>query len=320
MSFIQLIFVLGCLFGATFCQAQEASDTTYIPFIAYWSKGDSYNFRITKLKQKWKEDQLTKNDSLSYVVNFEVLDSTADSYTIKWSYKSDFSQLGVEVDMQEELAGYFPNEIIYTTDAYGEFMEVVNWKEITVAMKKMSKEVIKNLSQEHKGDKQFQKMLKALLSKYQSQAGIENMLLQELYLFHFPLGYEYALEDTLSYEEEMTSNFGNSMVTGQAKIYLEEVDTQDYYAVLIKELQVNPEEMKKVMVEVYQGLGLEAGEFEAAMKEAVVENTEEHIFQYFYSPGIPYFIHSKREFYISVEGEEGGTITTTRIELLFDKD
>lgn len=320
MSLAQYTLTLFLLLSYTFCQAQETADTTFIPLTAYWKKGDAYNFRITKLKQKWKEDKVTKNDSFSYVANFEVLDSTTDGYTIQWTCKSDFSQFVLEEGVQDKMAGLFPSEIIYTTTEHGEFVEVVNWKQIMTAMKKMSKQVIKELNKQHREDKKLQMMVKTILSGLQTRAGIEQLLLEELYLFHFPLGYEYAVGDTLSYEEELPSNLESIMVTGQTKLYLSEVKQEDYYCVLMEETQANPEETKKAMVEAYRSLGMESKAFEKAMETAVVENNHHNIYQYFYEPGIPYHINAQREFYIQIDGEEGGNLSITRIELLFDED
>ena len=44
-------------------------DTSKIAFIAYWSVGDSYDFRITKIKKSWKSDELVKSSDDTYIAN-----------------------------------------------------------------------------------------------------------------------------------------------------------------------------------------------------------------------------------------------------------
>lgn len=81
---ITVFFVLINTFSV-FSQSQSKKKS----FVSYWSKGDNYDFKITKVKQQWRESELIKNDSTQYIANFKVIDSTASSYKIKWSYKTD---------------------------------------------------------------------------------------------------------------------------------------------------------------------------------------------------------------------------------------
>ena len=62
------------------------TDSTKLTFVAYWEVGDSYNFKISKSKKEWRDQELIKNDSSQYIANFKVLEATATSYTIQWSY------------------------------------------------------------------------------------------------------------------------------------------------------------------------------------------------------------------------------------------
>ena len=76
------------------------TDSTKIAFVAYWSLGDSYNFKVSKSKKQWKGEELTKDEQEDYIANFTVIDSTENSYTIKWSYEND---LGNTYSVPEEL-------------------------------------------------------------------------------------------------------------------------------------------------------------------------------------------------------------------------
>jgi hypothetical protein len=67
---------LALLFLTLSCRGISQTDTIYIPFVAYWSKGDSYDFAVRKIKKKWDNGSLTKNDTIGYIARFEVLDST----------------------------------------------------------------------------------------------------------------------------------------------------------------------------------------------------------------------------------------------------
>lgn len=83
-KFLLLSFLLTSLFS--FAQI----DSTKVQFVAYWSIGDSYDFKVTKVKQQWKEGKQTKDEKRSYTANFKVIDSTATSYTIDWTIKTRY--------------------------------------------------------------------------------------------------------------------------------------------------------------------------------------------------------------------------------------
>jgi len=76
------LFLLTTL--SSFCQV----DDDVIAFIAYWSQGDSYDFKVTKTSQTWNNEILEKKDSSQYVANFFVLEENENSYKIQWSYRN----------------------------------------------------------------------------------------------------------------------------------------------------------------------------------------------------------------------------------------
>ena len=57
VAFAFLFLSLG-LFGFS-----QNDSIQKIPFVAYWSNGDSYDYLITKVNKEWKGDLMEKNDS-----------------------------------------------------------------------------------------------------------------------------------------------------------------------------------------------------------------------------------------------------------------
>jgi len=142
---ILLVFTIP-LFGQT--------DTTKIAFIAYWSKGDSYDFKVTKIKKRWTNDKLTKNDSTQYIANFKVIDSTEKSYTLQWtfknfltnSYRENLNKLYENKQAVNDIVKkYDVTKVIYKTDEFGEFLEIINWKDISSLMSNMLGELEKSI-------------------------------------------------------------------------------------------------------------------------------------------------------------------------------
>jgi len=88
--------LLTFLFLVTFTLfSQENDELTAIPIVSYWSKGDVYTFLVKKSKKTWKEEDLSKADSSEYSATFTVIDSTETSYTIKWEFENEYSNLSM---------------------------------------------------------------------------------------------------------------------------------------------------------------------------------------------------------------------------------
>src|SRR5690606_26091677 len=81
------------------------TDSTKISFVAYWSIGDSYDFKVSKVNREWRNEILTKSDSSQYIANFKILDSTETSYKIQWTYKNDLVST-----FQEKIHEIFENK------------------------------------------------------------------------------------------------------------------------------------------------------------------------------------------------------------------
>ncbi|WAC03008.1 hypothetical protein N7U66_05095 [Lacinutrix neustonica] len=225
-------------------------DTTKVSFIAYWSKGDNYNFKVTKIKKMWTNDKLTKNDSTQYIANFKVIDSTEKSYTIQWSYKNYLINTYKEnlnkiyedkKAVNEIVKKYDVTKVIYKTDEYGEFLEIVNWQDISKLMSNMLGELEKSI-QARKPDKlkEVKQAMKPLAEIYSSKDGIEQLILYELQYFHFPFGTEYDLNSPFEYEQELPNMVGGEPIKGNAKLSIVEVDFEEFYCVLKEEVELNP--------------------------------------------------------------------------------
>ena len=174
-------------------------DTTKIAFVSYWSIGDSYNFKISKIKKQWKEGKLTKDQKQDYIANFKVIDSTENSYIINWSYEND---LGNTYKIPEKLLDRFSKykitEIKYKTSEVGYLIEILNWKEVGDTMNSMIVDIIEVLGDKDEMKKDALKTaLQPFKQIYSSKQGVEQLVLKELQYFHFPMGLEYDITEPL---------------------------------------------------------------------------------------------------------------------------
>lgn len=312
-----VITTMFIVLSTIICWAQ--TDTTAIPFVSYWDKGDSYDFQITKLKQQWKDGQMVKNDSSAYIVNFEVIDSTATSYTIKWSYKTDLKAYDIPEELMERFSKYDMTEVIYTTTETGTFVGIENWEEISEMMNGMFRDIIDVFGEKEGMDKaKFEQVMTPMMTMYQSKEAIEQVVFKELQYFHYPLGVEFGVQEPIYYEDRLPNMFGGAPIKANGKLYFREIKRDNSYCVLVDQLNLDPEDTKSMLLNFFKKIGLSDAEVEEGMKEAVLEINDLNIYQYFYDPGIPVHIETKRN--VLFEMTEGATKSTEvlRIELLLN--
>lgn len=293
------------------------NDSLTVPFVSYWARGDSYDFRVTKIKQQRKEGEISTNDSTSYMVNFEVIDSTETSYTIKWSYKTNLRELNIPDNLIDRFSKYQMTEVIYQTNELGEFLGIENWKEIASMTKGLFTDLIDLLSEEESTKKEdLEKAMQPLIGIYESKEGIELLVFKELHFFHFPFGLEYSINEPIEYEEQLPNMFGGKPIRGNTKLYFKEVDYENSYCIMIQEMKLNPEDTKETVLTLLKRMGLQDKDMKTAMKTAKFDITDYNRYEYYYYPGVPIKIETKRVLIIDIDKEKHKRIEKTIIELV----
>lgn len=296
-------------------------DTTKVAFISYWSIGDSYDFKVTKINQQWKEGKLTKDQKQEYIANFTVIDSTENSYTINWSYEND---LGNTYNIPEELLDKFSKykltEIKYKTSEVGDLLEILNWKEVGEIMNNMFEDIIEVLG---KNDEKKQDALKTALQPfkqiYSSKQGVEQLVLKELQYFHYPMGLEYDITEPLFYEEELPNMFGGKPIKAKAKLHFENIDFEESFCVIKQEMSIDPNDSKEMLKQVFKQMKLGDTGIEEALKTAIFQIEDKNVYEYYFNPGIPHRIETIRESIIDIDKEKGKRIDKTVIELIYNE-
>lgn len=293
-------------------------DTTKIAFVSYWSIGDSYNFKISKIKKQWKEGKLTKDQKQDYIANFKVIDSTENSYIINWSYEND---LGNTYKIPEKLLDRFSKykitEIKYKTSEVGYLIEILNWKEVGDTMNCMIVDIIEVLGDKDEMKKDALKTaLQPFKQIYSSKQGVEQLVLKELQYFHFPMGLEYDITEPLLYDDELTNMLGGRPIKAKAKLYFENVDFEESFCVIKQELSLDPKDTKDLLKQFFKQMKLGNKEVKKALETAVLQIEDKNVFEYYYNPGIPHRIETIRETIIDIDKAKVKNIDKTIIELI----
>jgi len=313
--------LLTFLFLVTFTLfSQENEELTAIPIVSYWSKGDVYTFLVKKSKKTWKEEDLSKADSSEYTATFTVIDSTETSYTIKWEFENEYSNLSmIPSKYQSNFKKYQKNEVIYTTDEVGVFQGIKNWKEISQQMKDFYSQLLEVLkTDESENLKTLKNMLDPIMKIYSSKEGIEQLVFKEIYYFHFPYGVEYSIAEPLEYEEEFPNLFGGDPLKGLAKIEVIGVDQENEIVTLLNTKNINEADTKRFLMEALKKMGFKDKEVEEEMKKAKYIFTDENKFVFYYGPGVPAFVQGKRLVDMNLKGEIMKIEEIVQVELILE--
>lgn len=294
-------------------------DTTKVAFVSYWSIGDSYDFKVSKIQQQWKEGEITKDQKQEYIANFTVIDSTATSYTINWSIENDLENTyKIPEELLDRFSKYKLIEIKYKTSEVGVLLEILNWKEVGEIMNSMFDDIIYVLGENDvKKQDALKSAMKPFKKIYSSKQGIEQLVLKELQYFHFPMGLEYDITNPLLYDEELPNMFGGEPIKAKAKLYFENVDFEESFCVVKQEMNLDPNDVKEILLQVFKKMKLGDKEIKKSLKTAVFEIKDRNVYEYYYNPGIPHRIETVRETIIDIDKEKRKRIDKIIIELVY---
>lgn len=308
----KIIFTIFIISQVHFLLAQ--SDST-ISFVAYWNKGDSKDFRITKKQIQIRNDVETKNQSTVYDIRCTVIDSTNSSYTLEWAFNNTIlNNIEIPQEYNETLEKYKVLKIIYTTDEFGTFQDIVNWMEIRDMMNELLDKIPEMVSD---NSVDFKNALKPIKDLYASKEGIASLVLKEIQIFHYPMGLEFNSIDTLYYEESLPNMLGGAPIRGNGQVYFENIDREQNLCTFINKLELDSTDSKRVIVDLMNSI-ISNTEYKSIKdKEQAIEEMnaefsnmsmnikDSHVYIYRYYPCWPININTKRISEISSKEGKG---------------
>lgn len=216
-----------------------------IPVQINWGLGEISYLKITEREEKVAADEYSKI-LLESDVRLRVLEKTDTSYTLEWTYTKveatveEFQLRGAILRMgQEEEIRTLINKllesseestigmrVVYTTDNYGSFKEVVNREELRDQYKKAFLGMISTMTAELPTEKRdsltsfFAFMSEAMVSD--PEFGIT---FEDIQLMHQAYGYEYEVGQTLKAEGTWPSPFTDDDYPVDVELKLDNYDS-----------------------------------------------------------------------------------------------
>ena len=218
--------------------------------------------------KKTMEDEVTMDNASSYLVHFQIMDSTATSYTIRWSFDYDFGDLPlVKVYDMCKIRDY------RGLSTRQQSSNLWNWKLARDfrQYERITSLVLDIVSEE---DPSMVAVISGAQSfkVYNTKEGIEQTIFEELFFFHFPFGYEYDVSETLEYQDLLPNIFGGKPIRGDVQLHFDEVDYESATCKIIQEMQINSGDAKNAISSVIASMGLSDEGFDEAVRSAIWHN------------------------------------------------
>lgn len=309
-----VLLVISC-----FTKSIGQTNAHQVNLLPYWTKGDVYQFKVTKVKKMWRKGASETRQTNSYFTRFEVLDSTEEAYKIKWSFKNNWKRdLNVPSAYDEVLAKYYNTEVIYTTNAEGAFTGIENWRAIGNVMAAFFKKFVQlttdTLNQTIANE--LKQKMNTLLKVYRSKASIEKLVFKELSCFHFPYGKQYALKDTIKYDDQLPDLLGGKPLRGNTKIYINHLNVTKKRLTLTHQMTINPEDAKRFLRSFFKRMKVGEMKMNEVLNKARFDIEDDNYLEYDYSLGIPVKIKTNRRTIFDTGTEQGRRFDQMIIELL----
>ena len=240
----KITFLISLFFLFPALNAQINMEDSTVQVIGYWDKNEKQSYQIQEKKATVVNEDTTSSQEFSYKVDVQIVDSTAESYTIEWKY-FDYKYISGPQELKTILTAYQPTKVLVKTDEMGMFAEIINSAEISAAMTKR----LKNLIKKYKSDQFLVSEFTALIDKYASKDAVEQLALSEIQQYYNYHGGRYKLDENLS--ATVKSPFMNleEGIDAELNVWLSEINVDDNNYILQMSKILDEEAMKKLMYE-----------------------------------------------------------------------
>lgn len=237
----KLLTALFLIIGlTTFGQINMADSTVQV--ITYWDKGEKQNYTVTLDKMHIVGADTTSRDITSYDVEVTVLKQTDQSYTIEWLYKNTKTN-NTDPITQKLINVTNEMKVIFKTDEFGRFKEVVNWKEVRGYIRK----AVKTLSKDFPTTPEINKALKQITATYTSKKAIESISIKDIQQFHTFHGSIYKLGEIYEGQIKAPNLFGTEAFDSDVTLYLDEINEAENNFIIRSKQEINKEQLADVV-------------------------------------------------------------------------
>lgn len=232
------ILVIIIMFSANTIFGQINLDDSTVQIVAYWNAGDKQSYAVTLEKLKINESDTTLRETTTYDIEINVLESTDKTYTIQWYYKNILTSN--QNPLIQKLMGISKEmSLVFKTDEFGVFVEVVNWKDIRDYYVKS----ISMIEEDFKHIPGLDKILHQTLASYTTKEAIESASIKDIQQFHTFHGGRFKLGEVIEGKMKVPNILGIEPFDSNITVYLDEINKENNNYIMRAYQEIDKEQL-----------------------------------------------------------------------------
>jgi hypothetical protein len=233
-----------------------------IQIVAYWERGDKYDYDYTETKYKIENGQMVVLSTKTLVKTLEIVDSTANSYTLRFTERG--MQLSDTLKQQQlERLNVSTNNIpvMIQTDEMGSVEKILNLDECITEMGKFAKPmalaIYEGFTEEQRLKMPFDRLCEAIKTMICDPNTVSTTILQDISRLLYYHGTRLNIGEEYSFAEELHSMLGGGTTYGRTKFWVDEEFTSESHALMRSYTQIDAMEVTTNMLSnTHKSLGL----------------------------------------------------------------
>lgn len=210
-----------------------------VQVISYWNLGEKYEYVVSLKKLKYTETDTTSNETITYDVEISVIDSTENSYKIRWFYKN-FKSDSKNPIVKKIAALAEDISVDIKTDELGVIQSVENWEEVRGYMAVS----LDSLKREFDGIPGMDKVFEQMQGMYSTKSAIEASAIQDVQQFHNFYGGMFILNETVTGQLKTANLYEvDKPFDTEVTVTLEELDADNNQYIIRSIQEVNSEQL-----------------------------------------------------------------------------
>jgi len=238
------------LFASLSTHAQMNMQDSTVQVISYWDLGEKYDYTVSLQKLKYTDTDTMSNETTTYDVEVSVIDSTENSYTVRWFYKNYRTNTDDPI-VEKILKTSDDIAVDIRLNELGVVEAVENWEEVRDYMTKSINELEAEMADLPGVSKVFQQMK----GMYSTKTSIEAVAIQDVVQFHNFHGAQYRLGEVLSGQLKTPNIYDNSKpFDTEFSVVLEDLDAENAQYLIRSVQEINSEQLTKATFDYLNGM------------------------------------------------------------------
>lgn len=230
-----------------------------VSFQPKWKVGDKRTATITTKEVKYKDGELTEDDTEILTAQYEVLKETETAYTVRVTLDNVVLSVAASFydKIGEDLKKYKDLVLLYQVNKIGGTADLTNWKEAQAFIKESFGQMEKVVKKKNPDMAGFIKLaFNPILAMFDSKEAIEGYMTEEIKLIMLPFTQSYVVGDTLKIEDNEPNPFNPAEEIASTHLYLlNEKDLDEGLYTLDYSLQLDMSGFVAMMKDMMRNLG-----------------------------------------------------------------